>query len=196
MVQSLETMERDFLDGHLLRWMPVFLASIRAVRGIEDTTIKGLELYILATDLALDLVVSMRGSLAGAVDGWTLPVPPSTLDNDKAGLRAISQHLTTCSITGGYLVPAALIAMGAKLDLPAGFGRRTDTLENLFHASARYGMQGEVIRGLDKHCNEWTKQLKACMDPNLATHVEPWVGQIHKTTLLLAEMQSALDDLL
>lgn len=175
---GIATLERDFLDQHLLRWLPVLVAACPEPDGF----------YGRVLTLALELARSHRAGLDGVAAAWTLPPLPD-LDDPKTGLRQLSEALCTPCHAGGLLTRSDIAMLGRREKLPRGFGDRTQTLANLLRSAARFEVLDAVFEGLDGHLEGWAHALGD--DPLLA----PWQDRIAGSRARLEHMRRQAADL-
>lgn len=126
-------LERDFLDQHLLRWLPALVVAVAEVEPF----------FARVLELALSLATGLRSGLDGVVPAWSLPEVPD-LDTPETSVRDIARVLCTPAHAGGLMTRAALARLGRADSLPAGFGDREQTLANLVRSAARF----EALEGL------------------------------------------------
>ncbi len=165
--QELLDLQARFLDQHLLRWLPAYVASV-----------PGNGFYPRALRLALDLALDHREALPGATAPFELPEAPPV---GNEGLRDIAELLCTPCHAGGLLTRGALRQLG---DLPRGFGQRPHELKTLLLSAARFGELPAVIEALDGELLRW--------DAALQGPVAPWRARIAHTRSLLDGMQLAV----
>ena len=174
-------LEREVLDHHLLRWLPGLTASLRAQADAPP-------LWVWAAGMALDLAVNRRVSLGGVAAGWALPDAVPVLEDPRAGLRRIAEHLALPSQAGGVLCRSTLVQIGRRLDLPAGFGTRADLLEGLLRSAAHYGRVPQLCEVLDAEVVAWDGVWAGLDGAGLAALSEPWHGRIAATRSLLGRL--------
>lgn len=181
---QLAPLERDGLDGHLLRWLPGLVA---ALRGRPERA----PFYELAADLALDLVVRRRVELGGTPPAWALPPLHPVLDDPKAGLRAIAEHLALPCQAGGHFARSTLLGLARTLDLPAGFGSRADLVEGLLRSAAHYDRVAALAEALDTRLAAWDTTWATLDAAGLAPLSAPWRRRIAESRALLARVGEA-----
>lgn len=177
-------LQRSALDQHLLRWVPQWVTHLRGLptRGDADSV------YIRGAELALTVLTEHRLSLGGAAPPWSLPAAAPVLEDPRAGLRAIAEHLCVPCQCGGYLARDTIAAIGRSFDLPMTFGARADLLEGLFCAAAQYSRVPDVCAALDALLAGW---IDAWTSPWSA----PWVERAVLTRALLARVAAAAREL-
>lgn len=180
-----------FLDGHLLWWLPGFVAALGR---------NGDPFWRAVGHLTLDLVIDHRQELlrecggetsAGPTVPWNLTgVEPSPLEDTKVGLREIAAFVMLPARSGLYLSEADVRAVGKEESLPGGFGGRVLVLETLFRSAAAYGALEAVLGGLSGYVREVRGMLGALADGERIpeTFVTPWTRRLHLTERMLEEM--------
>ncbi len=174
-------LERQVLDQHVLRWLPALVASLRAQANAPA-------LWVLAADLGLALAVDRRVALGGEPPAWALPVAISVLDDERAGLRRIAEHLALPVQAGGMLCRSTLVGIGRTLDLPAGFGARADLLEGLFRSAAHYGRVSSLCEALEQQLSGWERSWRTLDGAGLGLLSAPWHARIAATRGLLRRL--------
>jgi hypothetical protein len=173
-------LQRSALDDHLLRWVPQWVAHLRGLptRGDAD------RVYFRGAELALAVLTEHRQSLGGASPGWSLPAAVPVLEDPRAGLRSIAEHLCVPCQCGGYLTRDTIAGVGRSLDLPMTFGARADLLEGLYCAAAQYSRIPDVCTALDTLLEGW-------IDAWNAPWSAPWVERAGLTRAMLARVAAA-----
>ncbi len=174
-------LERQVLDQHVLRWLPALVASLRAQASAPA-------LWVLAADLALALSVARRVALGREPSAWALPVGISVLDDERAGIRRIAEHLALPAQAGGMFCRSTLVGIGRRLELPAGFGARADLLEGLFRSAAQYGRVPELCGALDEQLRGWERSWHTLDEAGLGALSAPWHARIAATRGILRRL--------
>ncbi len=183
-IERIIALQRSALDAHLLRWVPQWSTHLRGLptRGEADGV------YVRGAELALAVLTDHRESLGGSAPGWSLPAPAPVLEDPRAGLRAIAEHLCVPCQCGGYLARDTIAAAGRALDLPMTFGARADLVEGLFCAAAQYSRVPDVCTALDALLAGW-------IDAWTSPYSAPWVDRAAHTRALLARVAAAAREL-
>lgn len=149
-VQRMQHMQRKFLDGHLLWWLPPF---VRAVRQ------HGHPFYAVLADLTWALVVDHRAALGGGTVSALVPEPedPPTdlLDDASTGFKDIARFLLTPVWSGAVLSRGDITRLGRSERLPRGFGDRAQMLTNLLRSAAEYDGLDAVLTRLGQQVDDW-----------------------------------------
>lgn len=173
-------LERSLLDEHLLRWLPAWVAALASAAEVPG-------FFLHVSRLMLDLVLLERQHLLGEPSRWELPLRVEVLENPRAGLVDIAEHLALASQAGGYFPRSALVRIGRLLDIPAGFGSRADTLEGLFRNAAHYQLVPQLCAALEAEAAGW-ESYWAGVPPQVCG---PWLMRISDTRALLRRVAAA-----
>ena len=190
---------RDFLDEHLLRWMP-------ALRHALHT--HGHPFYRALADLTLETLLDHRRALQDgeperetsderrttAGDGQR-ETGEALLADPKTGLRDIAEHLLVPVDTGIYLSRASIRALSRHENLPAGFGSRDDMMSNLLRSAADYDGLETVTKALSAHVDDTRQAWRAFADelPAVTQAIaQPWLERLDHTEQLLDEIRDAV----
>lgn len=179
--RAIRDLERTVLDEHLLRWLPALVASLRAQADSPP-------LLVLAADLSLALAVHRRVELGGEPAPWCLPPLAPILEDERAGLRRIAEHLALPAQAGGCFCRSTLVGIGRALELPAGFGTRADLLEGLLRSAAHYDRVTELCAALDRLVLAWDATWGGLDAPGFAAIAAPWRARIVDTQALLGRL--------
>jgi len=183
-IEQIIALQRSALDDHLLRWVPQWVAHLRGqpTRGDADSV------YVRGAELTLAVLTEHRSALGGASLPWALPAAAPVLEDPRAGLRAIAEHLCIPCQCGGYLARDTIAGIGRSLDLPMTFGARADLLEGLLCAAAQYQRIPDACAALDTLLAGW---VAAWTSPWSA----PWVERAGLTRAMLARVAAAAREL-
>jgi hypothetical protein len=80
--------------------------------------------------------------------------------------------------------------LGRRLEIPIGFGRRVDCLENLLQGAARYDRMSDLIGALEQSL--LTAEEDRGRDSSCAIHASPWSSRRRETLRGLKTIQDAL----
>lgn len=178
-------LQQAALSGHLLRWVPVFVAALDSLVGAEPAE-NADRIYQRGAHLTLDVLLGHAGAV-GLGGAWGLPPATEVLDDPNAGLRAIAEHLVLPCQAGGYLPRGVIVRVARRLELPTTFGTRADLLEGLLCAAAQYSMVPDVCRELRGVFAGWGRSLQ--LAPTFAA--APWVERGRQTQALLERLAAA-----
>ena len=178
-------LQRQFLDQHLLHWLPSFVMSIHQQRY---------EAFSIIADLILDLAFDHRQSLDDDLmhsrQPLSLPPIPNILDDEKTGLKDIAEYLLTPIYTGIYLSRDDISRIGNQFRLPRGFGKRDQMLTQLFHTAVDHSAMNDLVRALQQEVDTWREfYLHRVPDDHYST---AWLSRLNGTTEFLDTIRSAL----
>lgn len=185
--RRIQLRQRDFLQAHLLRWLPALIQAINE---------HGQPFYIALSDLALQLVQdhALALPLSETVAPFLQNNPAPSLQDEKTGLRRIARYLSTPSHSGIYLSRKAIGATARNLGLPRGFGGREQMLENLFRAAVQYDSLRPLLGTLDDNVLRWQDAYQQVFVADLQGYVQPWLARVTATHALLHEMQTVSEN--
>jgi TorA maturation chaperone TorD len=188
-VQRMQHVQRQFLDGHLLWWLPPF---VRAVRQHKQP------FYATLADLTWDLVVDHRAALSGPPAGTITPQPDAPpadlLDDASTGLKDIARVLMTPVWSGLVLSRDSITRLGRSEQLPRGFGDRTQMLTNLLRSATEYDGLKPLLKRLVQEVDAWATYYQSLADlpgewrTNVARF---WQDRLITTRTSLTRMQHA-----
>ena len=181
-------LQRQFLDEHLLRWLPAFAF------GVEQQASD--EVYRAIVRQALALTLEHRGLLGENLmpaQPFRLPNVPHLTDYEKTSLRDIARYLLTPVYTGFFLSQSDITRLGGILRLPHGFGKREQTLLNLLREAADYDLFDRLIAELEKLCGRWQKLYGGQHNVPQSIRI-PWLERLQQTEQMLAELRQMAAD--
>ena len=182
-------LQRQFLDQHLLLWLPALVLAIRQ---------QGESLFQALAKLTLELVLDHRRTLdedlPSSPPSIHLPKAPALLDNPSTGLREVAAYLLTPAHCGLYLSRDDIARLGHQLHLPCGFGDRRQMLTNLLRSAAEYDSLPALVTELQQmvliwqdHYQHWRRTGPLSMVSIAAA----WIERLSATDSLLAELAGA-----
>lgn len=178
--QRLHVRQRDFLHGHLLRWLPALAQAIRE---------QGQPFYTALSELALELVQDHALALPlSELEPSAHTDNTPSLTDEKTGLREIARFLSAPSLSGVYLSRDTISVMARDLGIPRGFGGRQQMLENLFRAAVQYDSLDTLLQALDDVALRWQQAYRDAFIADLHPFVQPWQARTSATRALLEEM--------
>jgi TorA maturation chaperone TorD len=189
-VQRMQHLQRQFLDGHLLWWLPLF---VRAVRQHEHP------FYAVLAELTWALVVDHRAARGGGAVSPLVPEPedpPSDLLDDTAtGLKDIARFIMTPAWSGMVLSRGDIARLGRSERLPRGFGDRTQMLTNLLRSAAEYDGLGAVLTRLGQQVDDWRAHYQS-VDAEGAWTLDAvtafWQARLDTTEAVINRMRTAV----
>jgi len=178
-------LQRQFLDQHLLRWLPSLVLAIHQQMD---------ERFSAIADLALDLVLTHRQSLDDDPMHPTQPLSllsaPNILDNEKTGLKDIAEFLLTPVYTGFYLSRDDITRIGRQFQLPRGFGKRHQMLTNLLSTAVDYSAMDDLMESLQADINI-ARNFYSQRLPD-TRFSDAWITRLDETTQFLQMIRDAL----
>jgi hypothetical protein len=109
------------------------------------------------------------------------------------GLREVVERLTTPARAGFVLTKQQLATSAARLNLPVGFGERSQMLTNLFRAAAELDRLLPLIEALQAEARRWDSLYLewAASYPGSAPIWQTWRDRLAASRALLDEMAQA-----
>ena len=178
-------LQQEFLDQHLLRWLPALVLAIR---------LQNLPFFSALADLVLDLAISHLSDMEhDPADVFILPDPPDLLADEQAGLRDIVAYLLTPAYSGVYIARDDIGRLARKQTLPRGFGGRRQMLQNLLRSAANYDMVEMVLQDMVQIIKGWkTAYGEMAADPILHPYIKSWQARAASTLELVRAMHTRL----
>lgn len=178
-------LQRQFLDRHLLRWLPALVFSIHR---------QGNETFSVIADLMLDLAFSHRKSLdddlMNPTQPLTLPPPPNILEDASTTLSDIAEFLLTPVYSGIYLSRDDIARLGMRFRLPRGFGKRHQMLTNLIQTAIDYDTVDDLMHALQDEVHIWREfYMQRVLDKRFSG---AWMTRLDETTQFLQTIRDAL----
>lgn len=179
--ERMRRLQRDFLQQHLLRWLPPLLLAIRQQEQ---------PFYTALANLTLDLLHEHGAAISLSPEGSDLPAPPDLLADEDTGLKDIARYLATPPYSGIYLSRDGVGALARQLDLPRGFGSRQDLLLNLLRSAVQYGSLPALLSTLQTRLAAWQDGYHDAFHPPLASFAQTWHRRSQHTAHLLQAIQA------
>ena len=175
---------RDFLQNHLLYWLPPLVTAVSAIAPAT--------FYAALSDLVLQLVLEQYEQLCAnqlpLAQADPLPQPPDLLAQEKTGLRRIARYLTVPPYSGIYLSRDQISQIARQHNLPRGFGSREEMLENVLVTAVQYDTLPALLDTLHQTLADWDTAYR--QHAILAPFMAPWLHRIQRTQAMLAEMKA------
>ena len=138
-----------------LSWLPIFALCVRTVREPAWSAV---------VDLSLELCAGHRAS----IDRPRVPVEPSAspidLDAPETSLRSIAASLCRPAVSAWMPSGPEISRLAEAVDLPGGFGDRSDRLTGLFYAATDAGRLPALCDTLHAVLLAWATDLRAFED--------------------------------
>jgi hypothetical protein len=188
-VEALRSAQRDFLDAHLLLWLPSFAAATRGVdRPLPNALVEQI----------LDVVLLHRTELGAprAPAPTSLEGPPLDLDDPDVDMREIATHLSVPARAGLLISRADVARVGRGQRVPRGFGERRTLIHNLLRSAVALDVLPDVIRDLRALIGERDVLLanpRYAVVPGLEARLAPIRERLADTDRALARLASTRD---
>ncbi len=189
LIASRQDWQREFLEEHLLRWLPPFVLALRQ---------QGDDFFTAVANLILELAAHHYNELAEtpADPGAFLPPAPDILADEKTSLKDIARYLVTPAYSGLYFSRDDVSRLARRLELPRGFGDRQQMLVNLLRTAVQYDQLTAVITGLVALTDWWQGAYwRIGVDyPKMAGFTAVWQEKAAQSGQILAQMQDVIRD--
>ena len=185
MARRTAALQREFLDRHLLRWLPPLVVAIRQQEN---------PFYTILAQLTLELAADHRAGLEPSpAAGFQLPEPPKLLEDEQTGLKEIVTYLLTPVYSGIYLGRDDIGRLARQRALPRGFGGRQQMLLNLLRSAANYDGVDTVLDALQEVIAGWaTAYGEMAAEPALKSSAKLWRSRANETAGMLEKMSRRL----
>jgi putative dimethyl sulfoxide reductase chaperone len=182
----IQTLQRDFLDLHLLPWLPVLVQAISMQEAPFYT-----ELARLTLELVSEQRAALGNELAVRRAAFALPHPPALMENEKTGLKDIASYLLTPGYSGFYFSREDIARLGRVHRLPRGFGGRTQTLTNLLRTAADYDQLPMLVSDLLTLLDEWQAAYQTYAEEVhlWESFAEAWIDRLQATRAMLSAIR-------
>lgn len=174
-VERVEVLARRLLDEHVLRWLPIFALAVRRT---------ALAFPVALVDELEALIGSHREALPGATPAFALPDAPPLLEDDETGLREIGAYLSAPAHAGFVLTREDVARLGRGLNVPRGFGDRTQLIVNLLRSAARFDALDALLEALEGEAADQRDRLTSWGPATTA-----WRGRIDETLSILRALR-------
>lgn len=180
---------QTFFAQHSLVWLPALVLTVRQ---------QGSEFYAALADLTWALVVDHAEEIGG-INNPTIQLsePPMLLQNEKTSLKDISQYLTTPVYCGIYLGREEVAQLARQLELPRGFGSRSQMLSNLMKTAVQYEQLPAVISKIQELLADGRQSYNDLVNgyPHMAVYTKQWEESAGETAVLLSQMEYQIQQL-
>ncbi len=206
--RTIRERQRQFLDEHLLPWLPALTQAVRQQfasplhppEGQGDSPER--RLFVLVAELALELALAHRQDLAdedllAPGPSLSLPALPDLLAEESTGLKEIAAHLLVPAYSGFFLSRDDIGRLAQRHSLPRGFGERQTMLANLLQSAARFDSLAGVLNSLEALVAEWQRLYAS---PPLAHHplmrpiAQAWEARLQATLVILETLRAEVGD--
>ena len=172
-----------FMQQHLLCWLPSFVLAVYKQGNAFYAALSGLMIALITDHVAeLGLIENAQ---------FQLPAVPTLLQNDKTNLKDISEFLTTPAYCGIYLGREDVARLARQLELPRGFGSRSQMLTNLMKTAVQYEQLPAMITTLQKLLAGWRQKYRELSgeNPPVSYYAKLWEERAGETAVLLSQME-------
>lgn len=168
--------QNRLLDNHLLRWIRPFTVAVHQHNEPFFST---------CAALLWELICEHAAEKWPAFD---LPTPPDVLTDKNTTTRDIVRVLIRPSFSGWFLTRHDITQLSRQLNVPHGFGSRSQMLSNLLRAAGQYNAMPDLLTNLLGRVDEWESAYRALGKIN----PDPWLAQLQNTRLMLKQMRQQL----
>ena len=155
----------QLLDGHLLRWLPAFVAAVcRLERSLPTALVVQLEDLVLYHRQALE-------SLGSQVPDFELPAFPRLLEDPGTGLAQIAAFLVSSARSGFFLSREDIARVVRESESLRGFGDRRGMLLDALRSASHCENLPRLIEGLKALYADWEATLADRVESGLPAQV-------------------------
>ena len=189
-IRSIQRRGLAFLDRHLLQWILPLALAIQSQKHSFYTALSQLLLELLA-----ELVGEWSGLESAASKTSRLEDAPAILESDKTGLKDIAGYLAVATHCGVFLSRQQIGELAREVDLPRGFGSRSQMLLTLLESASRYERVSALLARLDILLEgaEAYYQGGGGHKANLGCYGRPWRLKAAGTRELLRRMSALIE---
>lgn len=177
----------DFVDRHVLSWLPSFAHAVRT---------ESHPFYSHVADLTVAEVVAQRLALEreSKVEAHELVTAPLLLEDSDTGLDDIARFLTTPVWCGFYLSRASISRLSRGGRLPHGFGGRSQMMATLLRSAAAYDGLAQLTATVQSEIDRWRGAWDATRDTGLEAAclwADQWTARLDSTERMLNDLLDA-----
>lgn len=184
--RHLRSIQRRFMQEHLLWWLPGFAKAILQ---------QGHTFYTTLAQLTLDLILSHADLQTGEGSPFDLPEPPDLLTSPQTGAKDIAEYLTRPAWSGLYLSRSDIARLGRNEQVPRGFGGRVLMLTNLLRAAITYDKMDSMLAQLQGLVQDWQSYyLELEKEPGMHEVARMWSDRLDGTEKVLQQILTALTE--
>ncbi|HEX6383927.1 MAG TPA: molecular chaperone TorD family protein [Anaerolineae bacterium] len=186
LAQQTQQQQREFLQTHLLHWLPPLVLATRQ---------QSHPFYTALADLTVEFIHAHYAAIPPAVEiDFQLATPPTLLDDDATGLKEIAAYLATPPYSGVYLSRDDIGRLARRQRLPRGFGSRQQILANLMRAAVQYEVLPSLLADLQAVVGSWLAGYNdlAASFPKLSPIATVWQARAGGTARMVSQMSSQL----
>ncbi|HEX6304953.1 MAG TPA: molecular chaperone TorD family protein [Anaerolineales bacterium] len=184
---SINQLQRQFMDEHLLTWLPAFVLAIRQQQDVFHSNL---------ADLTLEMVLHHRADLGNDLlapeTSFSLPPAPDLLADQKTGLKEIAAYLVIPAYSGLYLSRRDITRLARSQLLPRGFGSRQQMLTNLLRSSADYDHVPALLEDIRALVAVWMQSYQSLAGSGAGRFAIVWQDRLESTDRLLSFLNKAI----
>lgn len=181
LIGPLQERQRRVLDDHILRFLPVLCESVSQLDA---------PFYQALLQTLEALLLDLRQNLPGTPSSLSLPLLERPLAHPEHRLRDMASQLCIPSQCGYFISLTLIQKWGRDLDIPTGFGRRVDCLENLFHGAVRYERMPSLIQTMVRYFKQVDTRRQT--DGPSSVYWKPWTERLQDTRAGLHEILESI----
>lgn len=183
--QRIQRLQFEFLQTHLLRWLPPFALALHRQQNPFYTALAELTLALVDSQLA-------AGHQVVAAPPFHLLSAPPLLEDRATTLQEIAQWLLCPPYSGLFLSRDDLGRLARRHQLPRGFGDRALLLTNLLRSAIKYDCFEALITDLHAliRAEEQAYERFADEMPASSPWLERWQTQTSATATLLLHINT------
>ncbi len=175
-----------FLHEHLLVWALPFLFALKKQEQPFFT-----EVADLTEALILDHALIPE---ADELIRYDFPDLPDILNQQKSGIKHIAEYLIRPIYSGIYFSKRDIRLLAGQLNIPTGFGDRTQMLSNTFRSAINFDLLPQFLSALKDHAQSFNNaysSLKTVEHQNLHHILLAWIDRSLKTIQLIETIEEA-----
>lgn len=193
-VQQVQRLQVDFLQNHLLRWLPPLVLAMQRQHQPFYAALAELTLALVDHHLTEMHDRRVHGTVATAT--FTLSPAPMLLEERTTTLADIVNWLLAPPYSGLFLSRDDLGRLARRYQLPRGFGERALLLTNLLRSAIKYDCFGALITDLHTLVNTEAQAYQRFADemPASTPWLARWQAQTTATAALLLRINTLAAD--
>lgn len=186
---SIKQLQRQFMDEHLLTWLPAFVLAIRQQGDVFHSNL---------ADLTFEMVLHHRADLGNDLlapeTSFSLPPAPDLLADQKTGLKEIAAYLVIPAYSGLYLSRGDISRLARSQLLPRGFGSRQQMLTNLLRSAADYDHIPQLLKEIRILVAMWMQSYQVLADSRAGRFARIWLERLESTDRLLCSLNKEIEN--
>lgn len=180
-----EALLSSFFYPHLLRWIFPFGEALLQLQH---------PVYGVAFNRLMELLVELKGRIPVQAIEHFRPEDRELdlLSQEETGLKKIAEFLLAPSYSGIYLSREGIRNFGKVLDMPIGFGTRSQLLPALFYGAVDYSNFGRMLDEFHLLLEHWEKRYQAQAE-HWGQALDYWLEGVRLSKKMIRTMREALD---